>query len=244
MPRTVIAIVLVSVASCRATPAPRTQDAATSAGPGAAWLAPLSFEPDTARWRVTIRGVRDTTDRPYSEKSVSQTPFIRGSSDVLIASAWPPPFTSIDSMVIAPEGLRPIREVLAYNGFTRRYQYAGNHVWGTVQHADSTPQVFDRVFPEQLFAFSEVELLVRAIPLRRGWSVVVPLFSESDEDVEHDTITVVAPTQATRGDAWVVRFADPAIISTYIVLAGAREIVSIDTEQRRTLAVIRYRSER
>jgi hypothetical protein len=118
-------------------------------------------------------------------------------------------------------------------------------VWGTVQHADSAPRTFDRVFPERVYAFSEDELLVRAAPFRTGWSVVVPLFSESDEAVEHDTITVIAPTRVRPEDreenAWIIRFADPAIVSTYVVSAGAREILSVDTQQRRTGAVLRYR---
>ena len=237
-------IVLGFTVACSARP-PRVGSSPSEQGPHAAWLQPLSLGTDVRHWHVTIRGVRDTADRPLSEKTESQSVIAGHASDILTASTWPPPLTSVDSLVIAKEALQPVREVLAYKGFTRRYQYAGAHVWGTVQHADSAPRNFDRVFPERLFAFAEVDLLVRAVPFQTGWMTVVPLFSESDEDVERDTITVVGTTRVRRDErdeaAWIVRFSDPAIISTYTVLAGSRAILAIDTEQRRSHAVIRYR---
>ena len=239
-----ICIVLGFTLACYARPS-RVESSPSEEGPRATWLAPLSLGTDVQHWRVTIRGVRDTAERPFSEKTESQSAIAAQASDILIISAWPPPLTSVDSLVIAKQALLPVREVLAYKGFTRRYQYAGAHVWGTVQHADSAPRNFDRVFPERLFAFAEVDLLVRAVPFQSGWTTVVPLFSEADEDVEHDTITVVGTKQVRRDQrdeaAWIVRFADPAIISTYTVLAASRAILSIDTEQRRSHAVIRYR---
>lgn len=183
-----------------------------------------------------------------SEKTVSQTSIAPGAGEVMIASMWRPPVVSVDTFVVATRGLRPVRELLFFNGFTRRYQYDGAHVWGAVQHGDSTPRPFDRVFGEPVFAFNEVDLLVRSVPFRQGWTVVVPLFSEADADVEHDTITVLggthAPYENRDEDAWLIRFADPAIVSTYTVLAGSRAIASIETEQRRTHAVILYARQR
>jgi hypothetical protein len=245
MSRLLVAIVLGSALACHSTPAPQRID--PDAGPSS-WLAPLSLGSEVAHWRVTIRGPRDTADRPLSEKTVAQIPLRSGSGEVLITSDWPPPTRSVDSLVVAPTGLRPVRELLAFNGFTRRYQYAGNHVWGTVQHGDSASRVFDRVFSDPVFAFNENDLLVRAVRFRSGLSVVLPLFSESDESVERDTITVVAPTTVRRNDrdedAWIIRFADPAIVSTYVVLATSRELLSVDTQQRRTGSVLRFRGNR
>ena len=216
-------------------------------GPGATWLAPLTLRPGVAHWRATIRRANDTTDRPLSEKTVAQTLLPGSAGDVMIASAWRPPLTSIDTLVFAEHGLVPEHEVLAFNGYTRRFQYAGGHVSGSVQHGDSAARAVDHVFSERVFAFNEVDLLVRSAPFRRDWSVVVPLFSEVDEAVEHDTITVVAPTRVHDGggdrEAWTIRFADPVIVSTYTVLADSRDILAIDTEQRQTHAIVRYRIE-
>lgn len=237
-------VAAVWIVACRPTPAPRLGNATIDAGPGAEWLAPLTLGRSVRHWRVTLRGARDTVDRPLSEKTVTQAPVEARTSETMITFAWRPPLTSVDSLVIIPTGLLPVREVLSFNGFIRRYQYEGRHVWGTVQHADSAVRAVDRVFAEPVFAFNEVDLLVRSTPFRPGWSVVLPLFSEADEDVEHDTITVTGSTRVPRhgrnDTAWVIRFADPAIVSTYLVLAESREIFSVDTEQRRSHAVIRY----
>lgn len=247
MSRFLLSALLVFAAACSATQLPSVQVSPEGAAFTASWLEPLRLGSEVKHWHVTIRTIRDSADRPLSEKVMTQAVIAPAEADeIVVASAWRPPLTSVDTMMIAPHGLRPVREVLAFNGFTRRYQYAGNHVWGTVQHADSAQRKVDRMFPEPVFAFSEVELLVRAVPFRSGWSIVVPLFSESDEDVEHDTITVVSPIQLRDNGrdlgAWIIRFADPAIVSTYILSAHSREILSIDTQQRRTGAVLRFRA--
>ena len=245
MPRRFLGIVFGFAVACRSlgvqSPTPPRPDG----GPGARWLAPLAFRTGVTHWRVSIRAASDTADRLLSVKTITQTSVPAPAGNVMIASAWRPPLTSIDTIVIGGPGLVPLHEVLQFNGYTRRFQYAGDHVWGTVQHADSAAQPVDQVVTERVFAFNEVDLLVRSVPFRRGWSVVVPLFSEVDEAVEHDTIAVIAPDRVRRGgqdeDAWTVRFADPAIVSTYTVLADSREIWAIDTEQRRTHAIVRYR---
>jgi hypothetical protein len=237
--------VAASIAACHASPAPGLDHSGVDSRPAARWLAPLTLGSDVKHWRVTIRGVRDTADRLLSEKTVTQVPLDAPAGEMMISFAWRPPLTSVDSLVVLPKGLLPVREVLSFNGFIRHYQYDGAHVRGTVEHADSAARVVDKVFSEPVFAFNEVDLLVRSTPFRRGWSVVVPLFSEADEDVEHDTITVNDSIQVHRNGSdatvWVIRFADPAIVSTYSVLAESREILSVDTEQRRSHAVIRYR---
>src|SRR5581483_12083889 len=103
-------------------------------------------------------------------------------------------------------------ELLAFHG-TRRYRYEGNRVTGTVQPVDSAARQLDRAFPYPVFAFSEVDLLACSLPFHPGASFVVPLFSEMDEDLETDTLTVVGRDTTSSAARWVVRFADPAIVS-------------------------------
>ena len=244
MSRSLLSVLLAAGAACHVAPSQGVQISPDVAFAG--WLAPLRVGPEAQHWHVTIRRAADSTARPLGDKVVAQFVFAPAEAEeILIISTWRPPLTSIDSLVLSPQGLRPVQEFLAFNGYTRRYQYAANHVWGTVQHADSAPRTVDRVFPTPVFAFSEVELLVRAVPFRRGWGVVVPLFSEADEDVEHDTITVEAATRVRVNEreeaAWTVRFADPAIVSTYVLLAASREVFSTDTRQRRSGGLLLFR---
>jgi hypothetical protein len=52
---------------------------------------------------------------------------------------------------------------------------------------------------QQSFALNEMETVIRSLPLRAGYQVILPLFSEIDESVEYDTVTVVGgPTAKTR----------------------------------------------
>jgi hypothetical protein len=131
-------------------------------------------------------------------------------------------------------------------GVAREYAYDGARVTGRMQRADSSWDAYDQTFPVPVFAFNEVELLVRSLRYERGLQVVAPLFSEVDRALEYDTLTVVgrgAPAGG-RDSTWVVRFADPAIVSVYSVDAGRREIVGTEVTQRRGGAVLRYARDR
>jgi hypothetical protein len=85
-----------------------------------------------------------------------------------------------------------------------------------------------------------VDLLVRSAPFREGYSVVVPLFSEMDEAIEHDTITVLGAEKLGDRNGWRVRFADPAIVAEYVVEESSREILSHELTQRSTGVRLRF----
>jgi hypothetical protein len=186
-----------------------------------------------------IRGATDSVERMMSEKTWEV--HASAPDKVIVTSAWPAPYSSVDTLVIERNGLVPVREWLSYRGVTREYRFLGNRVRGTVQHADSAPRTIDRTFPEDVFAFSEVELLVRSLPLASSWTIVVPLFSENDEAVEYDTLNVVGRDPSSGAEArWVVRFADPAIVTRYVLDERTRAILGAETTQRRSGARLRY----
>lgn len=172
---------------------------------------------------------------------------------LLLAFRSPPP--TDDSLVVDARGLAPRTEQLRVQtgsapgarSTTVAIRYAGRRVTGTVQHGDSVPVPFDSTYAAAPFAFNEVEALLRSVPLRSGFQVVVPLFSELDRAVEHDTITVLgpAPDDSTAGGpaerrAWRVRFADPVIVMTARVDAGTRTLADREIVQRRSGIRFRY----
>jgi hypothetical protein len=107
-------------------------------------------------------------------------------------------------------------------------------VIGTVTTDSSSEQV-DRTFPEAVFAFNEVEMLVRSLRCRSGATFVVPLFSEGDRAVEHDTLRVVSRSMSDDGrPVWTIDFADPVITTRYRVEANARVLVDAETRQRKS----------
>ena len=145
-------------------------------------------------------------------------------------------------MFVERRTLSPVSEELSFRGALRRYHYAGRHVTGVVQYPDSAPRQYDNTFSEPVFAFNEVELLVRSLDYRGGLTFVVPLFSEVDQAVEYDTLTVVgrAPSGSRQG-LWSVRFADPVITTSYIVDAESRAIVGAETRNRKSGSVLHYK---
>ncbi len=158
--------------------------------------------------------------------------------DILMISSWDPPYASLDTIVITRHGLVPVTEHLAFRG-TFDYRYDRNRVTGTIQPHDSAQRAYDQSFPNNVFAFQEVDLLARSLPFRQGFSVVVPLFSEMDHALEMDTLTVLGPDTARAG-AWIVRFADPVIVSHYVIDRTSRAMVMTETTPRRSNVRMRY----
>lgn len=104
------------------------------------------------------------------------------------------------------------------------------------------PLVFGRVdvtLTDPAFASNQTELLVRALRFRVGLRAIVSMFSETDLNVEHDTITVERDTTTRRGRGWIVRLADPAIVTHYVVTARPPEVVQAEIYQRQTGVVFR-----
>ncbi len=208
--------------------------------PGSRLLVPLPLTDTAIDYAVSAKPTTgDTAERPISENRREQGQVPDRRDQVRLISTWTPPYHTSDSLVVERRGLAPVMEHLESGG-TRIYHYARTRVWGTVQPTDSARRSLDRTFPQPVFAFNEVEVLVRSLPFREGLTVVVPLFSEIDESVERDTITVLGP-DATRGSgAWTVRFADPAIVTRYVIDSASRALRSAEITQRRTGTRFRY----
>jgi hypothetical protein len=136
-----------------------------------------------------------------------------------------------DTLVVRRADLRPIREHMAYpqRRLEKRFDYQGGTVHQTTTLRDSA-QSFERSYPTQVFGFAEVELLLRSLPYRPGYTAILPLYSEGDDAIEYDSVAV---TGAPNG-RWTVRFADPAIIATYGIDQASRRIVSYEVVNRRT----------
>jgi hypothetical protein len=211
--------------------------------PGSPLLTPPPLT-DTAVHLVVYlkRGSGDTVEKKMADTRQTQRAIPERRDDILMTVSWDPPYASLDSLVITRRGLVPLTEHLEFRG-TFDYRYDKNHVAGTVQPHDSAQRAYDQSFPSNVFAFNEVDLLARSLPFRQGLSVVVPLFSEVDRDLERDTLTVLGPdTSSARrgGDAWVVRFADPVIVNRYVIDRTSREIITSETLPKKSDLRMRY----
>jgi hypothetical protein len=153
--------------------------------------------------------------------------------------AYAAPRAMRDSLVVQRDGLAPVFERLDLGASQITLRYQGNRVLGTVQRGDSTQEV-ERNYSHDIFAFNQLESLVRSLDYKPGASVVVPLFSEQDLKLEYDTLAVVAKEGVRGRAAWRVRFSDAVVVSDYLIDAETRRVLSQETRQRTSGMRFRY----
>ena len=163
--------------------------------------------------------------------------------EIMLTFAYGAPSNTVDTLVVRKRDLKPEWETLRTSAGVRHIVYDSARVRLNVEPKDSVSQLHTRPTAQHAFAFNEMEMVMRSLPLRDGYQAVLPLFSEIDEQVELDTITVVAGPGAgtgTSSHAWTVRFADPAIVSTYEIDVASRAVLTQTVIQRQSGRRMRY----
>ena len=194
-------------------------------------------------YRYLMRNPGDTAEREFYryhlEEHLVQDHGVAGLLIVKRSLTTGTPFS--DSLFLRQDGLTPVWEHALIGNATFQWTYQGDRVRRTRTVADSTPVTTDTAYGVKVFAFNEQELVLRSLPLHAGFIAILPLYSEGSNQLELDTATVLASAAVKRGQgpAWTVRFADPAIIETYLIDAQTRVILSHETISRpRTLRVV------
>ena len=223
-------LVVTAVCGCRSTIrssarlGPRTSDATTFSPPRPA---------GRVGWTFYQQRRGDTVERPIGHVETSET-LDAANTRLLITTHWLQPFESIDTMLVDATTLVPMREYSRSPQLTCMYRYDRAHVVGTLQHADSTPREVGASHGALVFGFNELDQLARSLEGPPGTRIVIPLFSEADADVEHDTLSVLRDTVVDGAPARVARFADPVIVRLYLLTTRGHEIVESDITQRRS----------
>ena len=228
-------LVVVHVAAGAQTPA-RTEMLL----PGSRALDAKHLMAQTQSLRVLVRaGSGDTTEREWSTLTRSDHVIEAPAGQLAHTFAYAPPRAVRDSLVVQRAGLAPVFEQLDLGTSQVTLRYEGNRVLGTVQRGDSTQQ-FERNFSHDIFAFNQLEWLVRSLDYKPGVSMVVPLFSEQDLKLEYDTLAVVAREDSRGRGAWRVRFSDAVVVSDYLIDAETRRVIAQETRQRASGTRFRY----
>jgi hypothetical protein len=147
-----------------------------------------------------------------------------------------------DTLLVRLDGLAPVREWMRTGGTIRRIEYMGHRVRHARRTGDSAEVVAEDSFPVPVFAFNQVNMLVRSLPFRAGYHAILPLYSEGTESLEMDTVDVIGAEPDAAGAAdrrWRVRFADAAIVSTYAIDQATRRVVDYRVRQRKSGTLIR-----
>jgi hypothetical protein len=141
-----------------------------------------------------------------------------------------------DSLLVRREGLVPICEHLRYPQmrYEKHIDFTGDQLRQTNHLGDST-RTFEMHFALPVFAFSEIDLLIRSLPFSNGYHAIVPLYSEGDDSLEMDTVTVTGPID----HQWSVRFGDAVIVATYGIDSASRQIERYDLVNRRSRGRVR-----
>lgn len=191
-------------------------------------LLPGSSELDTSHFRDTATAVRIM--KADSEVGRFRSEWHRTADDtmLLVTTGAVRGKSFIDSVLIARRGLVPISEMSAFGSRVKHFMYNGPTV--TLDSGSHT-------YPMNVFCFQELDDVLRSLPLREGYEVLLPLYSEGSDTLEIDTARVVS--RETRG-RWTIRFADPAIVATYQVDGHSRQIVGHEQVLRRNGAQYRY----
>lgn len=136
----------------------------------------------------------------------------------------------VDTALMLLAGLTPVREVsyILPGTHVTRWEYSGAHVSGTFV-TDSGTRKTQHTFDVPVFHFQELDLLIQSLPLAAGYERILPLYSEGTDVLEMDSVRVEAREP---NGVWRVRFADPAIVSTYRIDGKTREIVGFDVVSR------------
>lgn len=142
----------------------------------------------------------------------------------------------VDTLLVRRDGLVPVWEHLRYpQGRTaKEIEFSGDRLRQTNHSGDST-RTFELHFALPVFAFSEIDLLMRSLPFSGGYHAIVPLYSEGDDSLEMDTVAVMGPIE----HQWAVRFGDPVIVATYGIDSASRRIERYDLVNRRTRGRVR-----
>lgn len=127
-------------------------------------------------------------------------------ADLLVEYSYAPPITAVDSLVVDRATLAPKTEALRQQGRTVRLEYSPTSVDVTIQPDTGAAVGHARPLARPAFAFNQRELVIRSLPPREGLQAILRLFSEADEAVEMDTVSVVGDVPGATGhSAWRVR---------------------------------------
>lgn len=145
--------------------------------------------------------------------------------------------TFIDSALVKRRGLAPISERAVVGAQVLNFAYDGPKVTVTRTTPDSGTRRIEHTYSMPVFCFQELDDVLRSLPLRDGYEVLLPLYSEGSDTLEVDTARVVSRDPDGR---WTIRFADPAIVATYHVDGRSRRIASREQVLRRNGVQYRF----
>jgi hypothetical protein len=210
--------------------------------PHSVLLKPAPLDRGTFDVSVYKGAVVDSALPPLAKVVMSERDLGARSEKAVVVSQWGPPQSRHDSLLVDSRSLEPLWEQYVAQGVRYEYTFDGPRVRGTIDRPGAAPQRVSATYDEPMFALHEVGPLVCSLEhYRAGMTEIVPVFSATDETVQHDTLSVLRPMPlAGRAPGWVVRFTTPGSTTDYVVDTATRRIVDAVSTRRDTGTEIRY----
>lgn len=237
--RPLTAITLSLILACGAPPTNVPAPGTNLIVPPASALTPPTVRDTTRHYHVLGRRQSDSVERDLALIAVAERRQADRSGAAILQVMGSPQWQWDDTVLARAKGLAPRWERLRVGRHIIRLEYDGGRVTRWEQNGDSAARTSTVTFPTAVFAFNQVHMIVRSLPLRVGYTAILPLYSEMTAELERDTVSVTAAPSAGKLD-WTIRFADPAIVSTYRLDAVTREIVDYRVVQRAAKAEMRW----
>jgi len=194
------------------------------------WKSPVR-QPAMNHYSILARSPKDSSEREWYRMDQGEERTVDAGRPVLVTVQGASAFQWADTVVMGRDDMVPIREALHLNGRVINLSYSGNTVIRADQFPDSALRTTTQHFDRPVFAFNQLDLLIRAMPLAAGARVILPLYSEITAELELDTLEVTAPPASGHSE-WTVRFADPAIVTIATVDPATRQFTSYATSFR------------
>jgi len=137
-----------------------------------------------------------------------------------------------DSLVVSRPGLAPLRERMATGSTVVHLEYDGPRVRRSEWRGDSVVRTDSAAFDTPVFAFNQLDVLLRSLPLDVTDRMILPLYSEGTGALEYDTVTVSRTRGRGGRRTWELRFADPAIVLTATSSGSGADLEDYEVVQR------------
>lgn len=203
--------------------------------PGDSHLTTAHLVDQVTKFQMCRRSATGDTTEKAMPGTLREQQVVQGADLLLIKSTEVNGRGVLDSMVVRRAGLTPSWERLYVGGRRTDFTFSGKRVQAVAMQGDSVLRTFDSTFTVPVFGATQLDIVIRSLPLRLGYQAILPLFSEGSFELEMDTVAVTGEDRRAAGGAqWIIRFADPAIVTTYGISQKTRVIVRYEVVQRKT----------
>ena len=234
VPTRIMLVVALLLGACRTPQGAKgnSPDAGNVLGPGHRDIVSGHYADAVVTNRYFSRAHPDSAERMLGVAYLEVHPTKHNGEPALLLIQRSPPsrFQLIDTSLVLERSLTPIWEVMRLGTRVSRFDFDGPSVRVSVTSPDSAPRTVTRQFDQPFFHSKQLDVLVSAVPLRKGYTAIVPLYVQGALSLELDTISVI---DKRAGNVWNVRIADRSIVATYGIDGASRRIVSYDVVIRK-----------